>query len=93
MRLADLMEREQFITNQDTRMVGNKLLDQAYKALAHTSKASQELSNVIKSSNFNTAPNMGYIGIVCQEIGVQSTSIPISMGELNLNNEDNNNTG
>ena len=85
MRLADLMEREQFITDSETRMVGNKLLDQAYKALAHTSKASQDLSNVIKSSNFNTAPNMGYIGVVCQEIGLQSTSIPINMGELNLN--------
>ena len=85
MRLADLMEREQFITNSETRMVGNKLLDQAYKALAHTSKASQDLSNVIKSSNFNTAPNMGYIGVVCQEIGLQSTSIPINVGELNLN--------
>jgi hypothetical protein len=79
------MEREQFITDSETRMVGNKLLDQAYKALAHTSKASQDLSNVIKSSNFNTAPNMGYIGVVCQEIGLQSTSIPINMGELNLN--------
>ena len=87
MRLADLMEREQFITDSETRMVGNKLLDQAYKALAHTSKASQDLSNVIKSSNFNTAPNMGYIGVVCQEIGLQSTSIPINMGELNLNEE------
>ena len=88
MRLADLMEREQFITNSETRMVGNKLLDQAYKALAHNSKASQDLSNVIKSSNFNTAPNMGYIGVVCQEIGLQSTSIPINMAELNLNGED-----
>ena len=88
MRLADLMEREQFITNSETRMVGNKLLDQAYKALAHTSKASQDLSNVIKSSNFNTAPNMGYIGVVCQEIGVQSTSIPINVADLNLNNAD-----
>ena len=88
MRLADLMEREQFITNSETRMVGNKLLDQAYKALAHNSKASQDLSNVIKSSNFNTAPNMGYIGVVCQEIGVQSTSIPINVADLNLNNAD-----
>jgi len=88
MRLADLMEREQFITNSETRMTGNKLLDQAYKALAHTSKASQDLSNVIKSSNFNTAPNMGYIGVVCQEIGLQSTSIPINVGDLNLNSPD-----
>ena len=68
MRLADLMEREQFITNSETRMTGNKLLDQAYKCLSHVSKASNDLSNVIKSSNFNTAPNTGYIGIVCQEI-------------------------
>ena len=88
LRLADLMEREQFITNSETRMAGNKLLDQAYKALAHNSKASQDLSNVIKSSNFNTAPNMGYIGVVCQEIGLQSTSIPINVGDLNLNAAD-----
>ena len=86
MRLADLMEREQFITDSEARMTGNKLLDQAYKALAHTSKASQYLSNVIKSSNFNTQPNTGYIGVVCQEIGLQSTSIPINVSDLNLNN-------
>ena len=86
MRLADLMEREQFITNSETRMTGNKLLDQAYKCLSHVSKASNDLSNVIKSSNFNTAPNTGYIGIVCQEIGLQSTSIPIELGDLNTNN-------
>ena len=51
MRLADLMEREQFITNSETRMVGNKLLDQAYKALAHNSKASQGNRSSI---NFNS---------------------------------------
>ena len=86
MRLADLMEREQFITNSEARMTGNKLLDQAYKSLSHISKASNDLSNVIKSSNFNTAPNTGYIGIVCQEIGVQSTAIPIELGNINTNN-------
>ena len=87
MRLADLMEREQYITQSDVRMTGNKLLDQAYKSLGHISKASNDLSNVIKSSNFNTAPNTGYIGIICQEIGMQSTSIPVGvgMGELNSN--------
>ena len=82
MRLADLMEREQFITEADVRMNGNKLLDQAYKSLAHVSKASNDLSNVIKSSNFNTAPNTGYIGIICQEIGLQSMAI----GDLNNGN-------
>ena len=87
MRLADLMEREQYITQSEVRMTGNKLLDQAYKSLAHISKASNDLSNVIKSSNFNTAPNTGYIGIICQEIGMQSTSIPVGvgMGDLNSN--------
>ena len=101
MRLAELMEREQFITQSEVRMNGNKLLDQAYKSLAHISKASNDLSNVIKSSNFNTAPNMGYIGIICQEIGMQSTAIPMAMGSLNSNsilsalrgrNNQNNNT-
>ena len=85
MRLADLMEREQYITQSDTRMNGNKLLDQAYKTLAHISKASNDLSNVIKSSNFNTAPNTGYIGIICQEIGYQTQAIPVGVGELNTN--------
>ena len=79
MRLADLMEREQYITQRDQRMIGNKLLDQAYKSLSHISKASNDLSNVIKSSNFNNAPNTGYIGIICQEIGLQRSAI----GELN----------
>ena len=79
MRLADLMEREQFITQREERMIGNKLLDQAYKSLSHISKASSDLSNVIKSSNFNNAPNTGYIGIICQEIGLQRSAI----GELN----------
>ena len=83
MRLADLMEREQFITQSDVRMNGNKLLDQAYKSLLHISKASNDLSNVIKSSNFNTAPNTGYIGIICQEIGLQSTPLSMSIGQLN----------
>ena len=88
MFLADLMEREQFISNRETRMNGNKLLDQAYKALSHISKASNDLSNVIKSSNFNTAPNTGYIGIICQEVGLQSTAIPISIDspDFNANN-------
>ena len=85
LRLADLMEREQYITQSDTRMNGNKLLDQAYKTLAHISKASNDLSNVIKSSNFNTAPNTGYIGIICQEIGYQTQGIPVGVGELNTN--------
>ena len=85
LRLADLMEREQYITQSDTRMNGNKLLDQAYKTLAHISKASIDLSNVIKSSNFNTAPNTGYIGIICQEIGYQTQGIPVGVGELNTN--------
>ena len=84
MRLADLMEREQYITDSNTRMNGNKLLDQAYKSLSHVSKASKDLSNVIKSSNFNTSPNTGYIGIISQEIGLQSTAIPID--DLNTNN-------
>ena len=79
------MEREQYITQSDTRMNGNKLLDQAYKTLAHISKASIDLSNVIKSSNFNTAPNTGYIGIICQEIGYQTQGIPVGVGELNTN--------
>ena len=79
MRLADLMEREQFIAQREQRMIGNKLLDQAYKSLSHISKASSDLSNVIKSSNFNNAPNTGYIGIICQEIGLQRSAI----GELN----------
>ena len=100
MRLADIMEREQFITNSETRMTGNKLLDQAYKSLLHVSKASNDLSNVIKSSNFNTAPNTGYIGIVCEEIGLSSTSIPIELNANNIlaslggtnNNSNNNNT-
>ena len=98
MRLSELMEREQFITQSEVRLNGNKLLDQAYKSLAHISKASNDLSNVIKSSNFNTAPNTGYIGIICQEIGMQSTSIPLPMGGLNSNsilsalrNQNNNN--
>ena len=82
MRLADLMEREQYITQADVRMNGNKLLDQAYKSLAHVSKASNDLSNVIKSSNFNNAPNTGYIGIICQEIGLQSMAV----GDLNNGN-------
>ena len=86
LHLADIMEREQFITNSETRMTGNKLLDQAYKALLHISKASKDLSNVIKSSNFNTAPNTGYIGIICSEIGMQTTSIPIEVGEINTEN-------
>ena len=79
MRLADLMEREQFIAQREQRMIGNKLLDQAYKSLSHISKASSDLSNVIKSSNFNNAPNTGYIGIICQEIGLQRSAL----GELN----------
>ena len=79
MRLADLMEREQFIAQREQRMIGNKLLDQAYKSLSHISKASSDLSNVIKSSNFNNAPNTGYIGIICQEIGLQRSAI----GEMN----------
>ena len=86
MHLADIMEREQFLTNSETRMTGNKLLDQAYKALLHISKASKDLSNVIKSSNFNNAPNTGYIGIICSEIGMQTTSIPIEVGEINTDN-------
>ena len=86
LHLADIMEREQFLTNSETRMAGNKLLDQAYKALLHISKASKDLSNVIKSSNFNNAPNTGYIGIICSEIGMQTTSIPIEVGEINTDN-------
>ena len=86
MRLAEIMEREQFISNSETRMTGNKLLDQAYKSLLHISKASNDLSNVIKSSNFNNAPNTGYIGIVCQGVGIETTSIPIGVGEINTEN-------
>ena len=86
MRLAEIMEREQFITNSETRMTGNKLLDQAYKSLLHIAKASNDLSNVIKSSNFNTAPNTGYIGIVCQGVGIETTSVPIGVGEINTEN-------
>ena len=84
MRLADLMEREQFITDSNVRMTGNKLLDQAYKSLLHVSNASKDLSNIIKSSNFSNAPNSGYIGIVCQEIGLQSANIEV--GDLNAEN-------
>ena len=62
MYLADIMEREPFLINSDTRMTGNKLLDKALKSLLHKGKASKDLSNVIKSSKFNTAPNTGYIG-------------------------------
>ena len=86
MYLADIMEREQFLNNSDTRMTGNKLLDKAYKSLLHIGKASKDLSNVIKSSNFNTAPNTGYIGVVCQEVGYHSLNIPIDTGELNTQN-------
>ena len=86
MRLAEIMEREQFITNSETRMTGNKLLDQAYKSLLHIAKASNDLSNVIKSSNFNSAPNTGYIGIVCQGVGIETTSVPIGVGEINTEN-------
>ncbi len=86
MYLADIMEREQFLINSDTRMTGNKLLDKAYKSLLHIGKASKDLSNVIKSSNFNTAPNTGYIGVVCQEVGYHSLNIPIETGELNTQN-------
>ena len=102
MYLADIMEREQFISNSDTRMTGNKLLDKAYKSLLHIGKASNDLSNVIKSSNFNTAPNTGYIGVVCQEVGYHASPISINAGELDAqnilsalrgaNNNSNNNT-
>ena len=59
MRLADLMEREQFITDSNVRMAANKLLDQAYKSLLHVNNDSKNLSNIIKSSNFSNAPNSG----------------------------------
>ena len=86
MYLADLMEREQFISNSDTRMTGNKLLDKAYKSLLHIGQASKDLSNVIKSSNFNTAPNTGYIGVICQEVGYHASPISINSGELDPQN-------
>ena len=93
MRLADLMEREQYITDSQTRLNANKLLDKAYKSLSHVSKASKDLSNIIKASNFNTAPNTGYIGVICQEIGLQSSAIPLDFNAGSLLASLNNNQG
>ena len=77
MRLSELLEREQLITNVDDRRKANDLMKRCGLALNDISKASTGVSKVLNSGSFGVAPNGGFVSVVSAEVGAITTEIAI----------------
>lgn len=77
MRLSELLEREQLITNVDDRRKANDLMKRCGLALNDISKASTGVSKVLNSGSFGVAPNGGFVSVVSAEVGAITTEISI----------------
>lgn len=86
-RLVDLLEREQFITNQEERKKYNELMKKCAKAFENIGKSSSNLNNLLKETNFGNAPNTGFVNVTSRNsrnsnnesqrsIGNEQTQLP-----------------
>ena len=77
MRLSELFEREQFITETDVRRKGNELIKKCVIALNEITRSSKGLTRVLNTTNFGPNPNTGFVSVVAAEVGSITTEIPI----------------
>lgn len=77
MRLSELFEREQFITETDVRRKGNELIKKCVIALNEITRSSKGLTRILNTSNFGPSPNSGFVSVVAAEVGAITTEIPI----------------
>ena len=102
-RLSELMEREQYIINEQDRKNANDLLIKCTDSLSDCSHATENLKKVLKSTIFGNRPNQGYIGILNAISAVplninrnnnlnQNTNLNNNNNRNNVNNTNSNNT-
>ena len=91
MRLSELMEREQYILNEQDRKNVNELLKKCTDSLEDTASASEGLKKILKSTNFGIRPNQGFIGILNAINTVPITVTRNVNNNVNQNNQNNQN--